>query len=118
MDKEQKDRILKYLCRKCSIERFAYDNDNYLQFYYFKKYRIINQNVLLEHHKSRNLIKPFPFVTKQYKNQHILDLLLHWSGKGFYLSNGLNRCGDDYYVMILKPFTSIYELQIEMDLEK
>ena len=108
MNKEQKDKLLKWLCKKCQIIDLFFDETNELKFHFIINKTIVSNYALIENLQEPNAIK------KKNDDDHIIDLLLDISRKGYTISN----CVDvpKYYFKIMEPFCSYEQLQIEFDL--
>ena len=110
MDKEQKDKLLKYLCKKCKIIDLFFDDANELQFHFVINRIKVSNYALIENLSGYNCIK------KKNDDDHILDLLLDISSKGYAISNYNYNKSSNYYIKIMEPYCSYEQLQIEFDL--
>lgn len=109
MDRQKKDMLLKYLCRKTHIIDFFFDKNNELKFHFVISKTVLSNYALIENMQGFNAIK------RKSSDDHVLDLLLDVSRKGYAVSNcvGISDC---YYRKIMEPYCSYEQLQIEFDL--
>ena len=107
IDKEQKDKILEWLCKRCGILDFFFDEIDKLMFHFIIDGNII-ENVALIENEYKDVIRRKSF------DDHVLDLLLDVSKEGYAVSNCVNI--DNCYIKIIEPFCSLEQLQIEYDL--
>ena len=111
MDKEQKDKLLKWLCKKCKIIDLFFDKNNMLRFHYIINKKILTNFALIENFGYIG----YKSIEKKNDDDHILDLLLDISSKGYIVSNCLTS-DECCYIKIMEPYCSYEQLQIEFDL--
>ena len=107
IDRKQKDKLLKWLCKKCKIIDLFFGEANDLRFHFIFNEKLLTNFALIE--------EVYAGIKKKNDDDHILDLLLDISSKGYAISNCVKR--SDYYIKIMEPYCSYEQLAIEADLD-
>jgi len=103
---QQKNKILKWICKKSGIEKLFLENGCLCC---QKSFTLYSGNAYITQYHIFAFTEEDTILIRCNSNNDILEKIIDLSSKGYTISNSS-------YIKILSPFTSLEQLAVEADL--